>query len=123
MRLKVKKILDEITLRCEALRMDAAFLVGMRPWITLQEILIMKQRLHLSINNLSDALPLSEISSLFKDLGSTIGFDGLATLYRLLKEDALRIGIPLTDVHLLIVQCPTSAYVWLVVMVAQAKCM
>lgn len=67
----------------------------------LEYILLVREQIHLSSKCLSHAALLREVSWFFKYVGSTIIFDGLSTLYRILIEAALRILVPLSGVPLL----------------------
>lgn len=88
--------------------MDLA-IFRMRPWITLQDTLLMIQQILFSNYGLSHAQAVSEVSSTLKDLVSAMGSDSYFKWYRLLGEDALKIIVTLNDVHLLQMPSPASS--------------
>lgn len=57
----------------------------------------MRQRLYIWNEALSDALNLSKVQKNLKNLGSTIESDCLHTMYWLLSDETVRIGVPLSD--------------------------
>lgn len=85
-RRKVNSVVTRIHLGSDAVKMYSAFLLGMRPYVLLLNILLVTQDPHLSSEGLSDALPKSEVQSFLRDFGSAIGSEGLVFLCELLDS-------------------------------------
>lgn len=92
--------------------MDSAVIVGKGPCLTLQNILGMRQRLHLSNKYLPDSLNWSKFPIFWVSL--ELQSDPMASLLckgYCEREHAASIGVPLSDFYLLQVQCLASEYV------------
>lgn len=79
MRLKVSYSLIRNHFCGDAVRMDPVFLVGMWPWITLQDVFEMRHQLYFISNGLSDTLPLRGVQKLGRILH--VNFEVMISLH------------------------------------------